>query len=213
MKVQNNTKDVLTLVENQIKPCKKLPMSNIVMPSLSEQGLMAYVFPGIVLTKEQPAGCNYGPNSNPILRIIGNQLIRKNQADAYAWDAATYAKKATKTVPLGYGLGATVESVEWANEIVATLADPTEKKLLIKFLIEQPSLRLIFSPEENRRCVEITQELYDAGLTWCVDQWMKPDENSGLYDATMLNVGDFLIIDEGVYCIRRDEFFETHVLH
>ena len=206
------TQNALTLGANSIRPCTKQTMANIVMPSLSERGLMAYVFPGMVITKEQPEGCRYGATSHTVLRVIGGQLLKGGMADAYSWDAATYAKKAAKTVPIGFGLGATVDSVNWAMEIVQTVADPAERKLLTQFFIEQSSLRLVFSPEEERKCIEVTKEIYDAGLTSIVDEWMSTDEN-GLADETLLNVGDFIIVtDDGVYCIRRDEFLETHTL-
>ena len=208
-----NTKEMIAnLTIGKAVSATKMSMANIVMPSLDSQGLMAYVFPGMVITKEQPNGCLYGSSANTVLRIIGGQLLKGGMADAYAWDASTYAKKAAKTVPIGYGLGATVESVEWANEIVNSVSDPTERKMLIEFLINQNSLRLVFSKEEERKVVEVTQQLYDSGLTYVIDDWMEPDEN-GLADATILNVGDFLVVtDKGYYCIRKNEFLETHKL-
>lgn len=75
-------------------------------------------------------------------------------------------------------------------------------------------LLLVTSAEESRRCVEITPDLYAAGITSCVDEWMEVDSN-GEAEETRLNVGDFLIVNEAgnsVYCIRRDEFLETHSL-
>lgn len=207
-----STQYILNAAASQIKPCTKLPMANIVMPSLDEQGLMAYVFPGMVITKEQPKGCNYGSAASPVLRVLGGRLLKNGMADAYAWDAATYAKKAAKSHPVGFGFGASVESVKWAIEVLNTVKDPTERDMLTKFMIEQPSLRLIFSAEEQRRCIEVTQQLYDAGVKECVDEWMSADEN-GMAEATILNVGDFLIVTEnGVYCIRREEFLGTHTM-
>ena len=207
-----STQEIIALATGKIQNCTKLPMANIVMPSLDEQGLMAYVFPGMVITKEQPNGCRYGSAASPVLRVLGGKLLKNGMADAYAWDAATYQKKAANTHPVGFGFGATVESIKWAIEILNTVKDPTERDMLTKFMLEQPSLRLIFSAEEQRKCIEVTQELYDAGVTACVDEWMKTDEN-GMADATILNVGDYLIVTpNGVYCIRRDEFLETHTL-
>ena len=76
--------------QDAIVPCKKLSMANIVMPALDKQGLMAYVFPGMVITKEQPKGCLYGTSSSPVIRILGGKLLKNGMADAYAWDAKTY---------------------------------------------------------------------------------------------------------------------------
>ena len=213
MKINKNevTANILKVAKEYSKPCTKLSMANIVMPALDSQGLMAKVFPGMVLTKEQPNGCHYGASAAPVLRVLGGKLLDNNgMADAYAWDAKTYAKKAAKSHPIGFGYGATLESVKWAMEVLNTVADPIERDMLTKFFIEQPYLRLVFSKEEKRTCLEVTQELYNNGLNTCVDEWMDEDEN-GMSDATILNVGDFLIINEsGVYCIRKEEFLGTH---
>lgn len=113
------------------------------LPSLNEQDLMAYVFPGMVITKEQPNGCRYGSAATHVLRVLGGKLLKNGMADAYAWDPATYQKKAAKTHPVGFGFGATVESVKWAMEIPNTVQAPTERDILTKFLLEQHGLRLI----------------------------------------------------------------------
>lgn len=66
--------------------------------------------------------------------------------------------------------------------------------------------------KEKRQCIEVTQELYDAGLTDCVDEWMTVDED-GYAKLTSLNVGDFLIVtNKGVYRIQREKFLQTYVL-
>ena len=45
----------------------------------------------------------------------------------------------------------------------------------------------------NRFCIRITQELYDAGWNFCVDEWMKVNDN-GEADTTQLFVGDVIIV-------------------
>ena len=88
------------------------------------------------------------------------------------------------------------------------------KSLQICFATWKKDLLLVTSNEERRRCVEITPDLYAAGITSCVDEWMEIDSN-GEAEETRLNPGDFLIVNEAgnsVYCIRRDEFLETHSL-
>ena len=205
-------KKVAALVAGKEISCKKLAMANIVMPTLESQGLMALVFPGMVITKEQPKGCFYGATAAPVIRVLGGKVLSNGMADAYAWSPETYAKKAKESYPIGFGYGASVESVKWAMEIVNSIGDPMERELMIKFFLEQPSLRLVFSAEENRTAIEVTQELFDAGLQYVIDDWMKEDE-LGLCDVTQLNVGDYLIVTkDGYYCIRREEFLETHSL-
>ena len=76
-------------------------------------------------------------------------------------------------------------------------------------------LLLAHTDAEDRIYVRITQELYDAGWTACVDEWMDVDGN-GEADATDLVVGDVLIIntkpngERSAYRIDRDMFEETH---
>ena len=75
-------------------------------------------------------------------------------------------------------------------------------------------LLYVESKAEMRKVVEVTQELYDSGITRCIDSWQEPDKN-GNYEFTELNVGDFLVLEEdkqSVYCIRREAFFGTHKL-
>ncbi len=85
-------------------------------------------------------------------------------------------------------------------------------KKLAKNSIRQCTKRKLGNSHEEEQCIEVTQQLYDAGLTDCVDKWMPADED-GYAKLTSLNVGDFLIVeDEGVYCIRREEFLQTYVL-
>ena len=78
---------------------------------------------------------------------------------------------------------------------------------------------LIKVPPQERHCIEVTQELYDAGLTYCINSWIKPDEN-GEAEEMKLTVGDFLICKpnydgEGyrsVYHVGREEFLATHTI-
>jgi hypothetical protein len=98
-------------------------------------------------------------------------------------------------------------------EVLATVSNESEKKMLADMFANlKKDLLLVTSPAESRQCIKVTRELYDAGITACVDEWMEADEN-GMATATMLNVGDYLIVtNDGVYCIRHDEFMETHTI-
>ena len=132
-------------------------------------------------------------------------LNDKGQPDSYAWDAETYANKAGKMVPIG------VNSEEGLANLdkVAAFLSSFEAELLREDIEQyRKDLDLIFTKPENRAVVEITPELYDAGITSCVNDW--EDAKSG-FRVTYLEIGDFLVItDKGVYCVRRDEFMDTH---
>ena len=78
------------------------------------------------------------------------------------------------------------------------------------FWMYRKDFLIVHTEEENRRCVEVTQELYDTGLKYAVEDYIKPDEN-GEATVTELHVGDRLIItSDGAYTVRKKEFELTH---
>ena len=93
------------------------------------------------------------------------------------------------------------------------ISDVEERKMMADmFASLNKDLLLVRTPAEDRICIEVTQELYDAGITYCVDEWMDADAD-GMAEATQLSVGDFLIVtNDGVYRIEKDVFIETHEL-
>ena len=74
---------------------------------------------------------------------------------------------------------------------------------------------LAYSEAENRVFIRVTQELYDAGLTYSADEWLKPDAN-GEVKGSKLYVGDVIIVttnDDGSvtgYRIDEELFELTH---
>lgn len=99
------------------------------------------------------------------------------------------------------------------TDVLGSIRDIREKHCVADmFSSLNKDLLLIATEAEERRCIEVTRDLYNAGITACVDSWMDTDEN-GESEATQLNIGDFLIIEgKYVYCIRHDEFVLTHEL-
>jgi hypothetical protein len=99
-------------------------------------------------------------------------------------------------------------------DVISNITNPEERTMMADmFASWNKDLLLVTTPAENRKCIEITQELYNAGVTACVDEWMDVDSD-GNSEATILNVGDFLIVsNDGIYCIRRAEMFETHTFN
>lgn len=190
------------------KPCKKLEMANIVFPKWSDLGLLGLMFRQCIKTKEQPEGYIYDENKfQPILRIIGGKLFINNMVDSYCWKFSQL-EKAKKAELIGtnspHGL------ITLAN-LLKTISNENEKRLIADLFINiKRDLLLVTLPPEKKKCIEITEEVYASGLTFCVDEWMDVDEN-GQAEVTYLNIGDFLIVtNNGVYCIRHQEFLETH---
>lgn len=101
-------------------------------------------------------------------------------------------------------------NIKYINQLHKKIVAQNDQIKLGNFFAKyNEDLLYIDTPEEQRKCIVVTQELYDAGLTWCIDQWVKPDEN-GEYEITELEVGDVLIVDTGVYCCRKNVFAKTY---
>ena len=210
---EKTTKQIFSMIETRIKDCTKISLANIVMPRWSDIGLWGKVMAMHVKTKEQPEGCPYSEIScRVVVRIIDGKLyMTGGRPDAYAWDKETVKKYLSNPDKVKYiGINSPAGLVNLAEIIMTIKSEKERLDLADYFSMVNRDFLLVYSPEEKRRCVEVTQELYDAGLTACVDDWMEPDDN-GNAKATQLNVGDFLIVkSSGVYCVRREEFMGTY---
>ena len=189
--------------------CTKMAIGNIVMPQWNEEDLEHYMFRRYVKTKEAPMGHYYDEAEfTPVLRIVDHVVIdSRNQTDNYCWDKAMVAKHIDRAVPIGSNSARGM--VTLSNVICSICKESDQLKLGRFFAKYKEDCLYIYTPEEQRKCIVVTQELYDAGLTWCIDQWVKPDEN-GEYEITELEVGDVLIVDTGVYCCRKNMFAATY---
>ena len=199
----------------------KLRMDNVVLPDLRSCSLLNMVLSQVVKTKEQPDGCAYDSEEfRVVLRMLDGKVLysakkdeeikdkeKKVLPDAYCWKhSKVEGAKAVKNIGW-YSI-----SGRWnAKKFLKTLATQDDANMVCELLsfIHAPFL-LVTTDEEDRRVIEVTQELYDADLTYVVDEWMRLDEN-GDANETQLNVGDFIVVsNNGYYCIRRDEFQVTH---
>ncbi len=190
--------------------CIKMEIGNILLPKWNELDLVHYMFRMCVKTKEAPMGHFYDEAEfTPVLRIVDHTVVdENNQTDNYCWNKAMVAKHIDKAVPIGTSSGAGI--VTMSSVIAAVSKQSDRMKLGNFFSYMNKDLLYVCTPEENRMCIPVTQELYDAGLTWCIDEWVNADEN-GEYAKTILNVGDVLIVsDSGVYCCRKDVFNKTY---
>ncbi len=220
MKVKSKsqtTQNALRIAASHIVPCIKLRLDNIVFPKWSDIGLWGQILAMKVKTKEQPLGCDYDEVSFQIvMRVLnGKVLMTGGRPDSYTWTTDKVKKYLDDPESIRYiGVNSAAALINLAK-VINTIPDEDEQKMFADmFCSINKDLLLITSEEENRRCIEVTQELYDAGLTYVVDSWMEPDKVTGEYTATLLNVGDFIIVEgpEKIYCIRKDEFNETHKL-
>ena len=208
-----STRNILEVAADMIQPCTKLQMDNIIFPKWNDLGLLGMIFRQDVCTKEQPEGYVYDEATyQVVMRIIsGRVLMTGGRPDAYTWK---HTKVATSKNVRFIGTNS-AEAVINLSTALLSISDDEEKHLFADMFCNlKKDLLLITSPEESRFCIEITPELYAKGITSCVDEWMETDEN-GEAEITHLNIGDYLIISSNrdrIYCIRHDEFMETHSL-
>lgn len=205
---KESTARILALGEQH--PCVKQEMQNIIFPKWSDLGILGMVFRQCVATKEQPAGNIYDEAVfQTVLRIIGGKVLMSERPDCYCWKFSKVEN--AKDVKL-IGTNSS-EALLSLCHVLDTVTDKEDRKMLADmFANMKKNLLLVTTPAENRYCIEITAELYAAGVTACVDEWMETDEN-GMASATQLCIGDYLIVTgESVYRIGHDEFVETHEL-
>lgn len=203
-----STQSILTIAAGKQKPCIKMEMQNIVFPKWSDIGLLGLMFRQCIVTKEQPDGHIYDEATfQPVMRILDGKVLMSAKTDSYAWkfDKVQNAKGVR---PIG---ATTAAGIITMCDVLNGISDSHEKSMVADmFASLNKDLMLVTTPAEDRVCIEITPELFEAGITSCVDEWNDVDEN-GEAEETILNIGDFLIVtSNGVYCIRRDEFKTTH---
>ena len=191
----------------------KFSLLQVIFPQWDELGLLGKIFRQVVRTKENPAGQLYEEATfRTVLRILNGKVFMTNaMQDSYAWTQETFLKKARNAVPCGTHTG---HGVLGMTRLLATITDTNERlEVAEMFASMNRDLILCEVPEEKRTVCEVTDELYAAGLTSCVDEWQNQKDENGNLIETKLNIGDFLYINQDaqtVYCIRRDEFFATH---
>lgn len=209
---ERTTKSILKLISGYTRPCTKLKLDNIIFPSWDKLGLLGMIYSQKVKTHEQPKGCDYAETKyQVVMRVINGQVLKEegNRPDAYTWSIEKVMKSKNARF---IGTNSAEGIINLAN-MLNSIKNEYEKHLFAEMFCKfREDLLLITSQEEKRTCVEVTEELYDKGLTYCIDEWMETDEN-GDSDITLLDIGDFLIITkDGVYTIQRNIFLETHSL-
>ena len=224
MKMNKNTFES-RLASLTTAPCRKMAMDNIVLPQFLDMGIAYYIYQHSVHTAEQPEGCYYDPHKfQAVLRVLDGHVLfddprrvshNGKRADTYCWSTEKVMNLVTKgkTKPIGTN---SPQGLLNLMALFSTIQSEEEKELVAQtFAFCNQDMLLAHTDAEDRMYVRITQELYDAGWTACVDEWMDVDGN-GEADATELFVGDVLIInikpngERSAYRIDHDMFEETH---
>ncbi len=144
---------------------------------------------------------------NILIRVVNGQLYNHlRQLDCYAHNMATYTKNMRRYYVVGNNSEEGQKGLEMLTSSMLDEAEVEELRATLSlFAID---FNMCYTKPDWRQVVEVTQEMYDAGLTSIVNDW--ENEKSG-WTVTQLNVGDFLVITaDGMYTIRREEFIQTH---
>jgi excinuclease UvrABC helicase subunit UvrB len=101
------------------------------------------------------------------------------------------------------------------NEMLNVVAHMEEKAELAQFFeyYRAKDFLCVFSREEDRTIVEVTEKLFNAGFTSCVDNYQHMLDEDGNLIETKLSIGDFLVLEKAegtLYSIKRDVFLATH---
>lgn len=190
--------------------CRKSAMNNIVFPKWSDLGLVGMMFRQCVSTKEQPLGYIYDEAKfQTVLRIINGKVLMTGRPDCYCWSFSKITSSKNVSV---IGTNSATGIINMCNVITSISSEDEKKMVADMFASLNKDLLLVHTELEERTCIQVTPELYKAGITACVDEWMDTDEN-GCATPTLLSIGDYLIVSEsGVYCIRQEEFEQTHTI-
>ncbi len=179
---------------------------NILWPMWSRLGLFSKIVLPLVNTKE--GVMKYSVDEyNIVTRVLNRRLYNsREQVDAYAWSRADYEKKAKKAVPVGLR---SLKGIINLFKLLNSMIDKDERKELFAFFRMMPcNFLLVHTNPEYRNVIEVTPELFEAGVTEIVNDWENAESG---WTVTKLEVGDFLVVTEkGMYCIRREEFFMSH---
>lgn len=223
--------NMLMSLNPRLVKATKLALDNIIDPR--EQSLWRlWTNLQVLATPENHGGQLYPADKYVVVRrVLGGKIVVKTnsdgfvETDTYAWTMEDFISRLHKAVQVG-GYDATgkafMRAVKLMNSIVRYPGDeddPMSDYSLMAGLLANASpagYLLIHTDAEERIVVEITHELYDAGITFCVNEWQDNPNENGMYEATVLEIGDFLVINQKaqtVYRIAKNQFHETHVLH
>ena len=191
--------------ESPVVPCTKLAIDNVIFPAWQKLGkIFSLMFAQVVKTAEQPTGNHYDEEKyQSLFRVIDGRILfddarreadGKIRLDNYCWTKAKVQKyvDGNKAATMNTR---TAEGQAVIDSFLKTIKSEEEREMVSDlFNMMNVDFLLVNEPENNRFCIRITQELYDAGWTSCVDEWMDTD-NNGDANETELFVGDALIIN------------------
>ena len=208
--VENAPKEMAELIkttyEEFLEIGEKQPIYNIVFSKVTKWGVILGRYLHLVLDTPENSACNYNKNKWQIVfRVVYDKktgtfklVLEDGEIDRYTWSDEDLSKAKVRK-EIGYVSLKSLFNLLWFCRL---LKDKNDRKLLKQQLkILRLPFILAYTPAEQRKCLIVTQELLDAGLTFCIDEWENPDEN-GKYHHTELKVGDVLVFNKTVYRVE-----------
>lgn len=214
-----STQRILEVASNMIKPCIRYQQDYIIFPN--DFGLLGTMLRPNVSTDEQP---QQQTDYHLAMRIIdGRVLMTGGKPDIQELSHKRFAIWEHYNMLSLIGTNS-AEAVINLTETITRITNNAEKYLFVDMLCNlKKDLLLHTISKESLFCIEITPELYNSGITNCVE-WFRPTNENGEVDITQLNIGDYLIVSDDpqyskgpadwsrVECIRHNEFILTHYL-
>lgn len=216
-------------------PVLKLKCKQLILPPWESLGLFAMMHAFMPMTPEHPDGTDvYDPDKwRSLVRFFAIEDGAPEGEKKYRvlFDHTKKAKKQIKE-------GKTPDNFCWKNDKVQKLIDGGKTTIInhtpagrreAQALLDSLGIsyernlvaamlqgftydfHLAVTDEEDRCGFFITQEMFDAGWTHCVDEYAKVDENDDA-EVTELCVGDFIVVntkEDGSfsgYCVERQMF-------
>ena len=163
MKINKEETTAAILSLGEIRPCTKLPMNNIVFPKWSDLGLLGMIFSQKIKTKEQPTGCDYDEAVfQVVLRIIGGRVFMTGgRPDSYTWKQTKVANLIADPEKLRLIGTNSASALVNLTDVLGSIRDICEKHCVADmFSSLNKDLLLIATEAEERRCIEVTRDLY-----------------------------------------------------
>lgn len=221
---------IAKLVKVHGHPCIKVQMDNMILPPWARFGVFGRVHAYSVKTSEAVNGHQYNPAEyQTVIRFLDGRVLFNRKAinektgdeevvqlpDGYAWKQSKVLDMMSKGQIKPIGTSSPEAILNMVN-LLNTIKDQAEKEeVAATFASFGHSTMLAHTDAENRVFIRVTQELYDAGLTYSADEWLEPDAN-GMVKPSPLFVGDVVIVstaDDGTvtgYRVDKELFELTH---
>ena len=184
----------------------KMEMANLLFPELPP--FFPYLFGETITVKTKEGDVEVNVRDLDLkkhalnLRFVDHRALLpvkkfdgKLMPDFFVWGEKMLNKNLKKAVDFGF---ATDDAAAKVHEFAATLATDQDRDLLIGWLkFFGVNFKFVVTAEENKITIPVTQEFIDIFGDSVINNWQDLDENTGMYPACKIAIGDHLVLDQG----------------